>query len=73
MIATQHFPHAEHLLRQMLGPQASFRDGQWQAIDAIVTRRSRVLVVQRTGWGKSLVYFLPQGSFASRAQGLQFS
>jgi len=29
-----------------------------QAIDAIVTRRGRVLVVQRTGWGKSLIYFL---------------
>jgi ATP-dependent DNA helicase RecQ len=42
----------------MLGPQAQFREGQWQAIDAIVTRRGRVLVVQRTGWGKSLVYFL---------------
>lgn len=49
---------AQVLLRQMLGPQAQFREGQWQAIDAIVTRRGRVLVVQRTGWGKSLVYFL---------------
>ncbi len=43
---------------QMLGPGAQFREGQWQAIDAIVGRRGRVLVVQRTGWGKSLVYFL---------------
>ena len=49
---------AQELLRQMLGPQAQFREGQWQAIDSIVTRRGRVLVVQRTGWGKSLVYFL---------------
>ena len=49
---------AEQLLKLMLGPQAQFREGQWQAIDAIVTRRGRVLVVQRTGWGKSLVYFL---------------
>lgn len=49
---------AKSLLKQMLGPQAEFREGQWQAIDSIVTRRSRVLVVQRTGWGKSLVYFL---------------
>ena len=49
---------AQELLQQMLGPQARFREGQWQAIDAIVTRRGRVLVVQRTGWGKSLVYFL---------------
>jgi ATP-dependent DNA helicase RecQ len=52
------FGEARTLLRQMLGAQAQFRDGQWQAIDAIVTRRGRVLVVQRTGWGKSLVYFL---------------
>src|SRR4030095_9607452 len=46
------------LLRQMLGPQAQFRAGQWQAIEAVVERRGRALVVQRTGWGKSLVYFL---------------
>jgi len=50
--------NARLLLRRMLGPRAKFREGQWQAIDAIVSRRSRVLVVQRTGWGKSLVYFL---------------
>ncbi|HYV06339.1 MAG TPA: DEAD/DEAH box helicase, partial [Blastocatellia bacterium] len=52
------FWRAEELLRTMLGPQAQFREGQWQAIDSLVTRRGRVLVVQRTGWGKSLVYFL---------------
>ncbi len=46
------------LLRVMLGPQAQFRAGQWQAIEAVVERRGRALVVQRTGWGKSLVYFL---------------
>ena len=46
------------LLRQMLGPQAQFRAGQSQAIEAVVERRGRALVVQRTGWGKSLVYFL---------------
>ncbi|HXU38976.1 MAG TPA: RecQ family ATP-dependent DNA helicase [Blastocatellia bacterium] len=49
---------ARSLLDQMLGPSAGFREGQWQAIEAIVRQRSRVLVVQRTGWGKSLVYFL---------------
>lgn len=46
------------LLRQMLGPQAEFREGQWEAIDAAANRRERLLVVQRTGWGKSIVYFL---------------
>jgi ATP-dependent DNA helicase RecQ len=42
----------------MIGPQAQFREGQWEAIEAVAQQRSRVLVVQRTGWGKSLVYFI---------------
>lgn len=42
----------------MLGPAADFREGQWEAIDQIANRRRRLLVVQRTGWGKSIVYFL---------------
>jgi ATP-dependent DNA helicase RecQ len=50
---------ALNLLRQSLGDDTTaFRDGQWQAISALVQRRARLLVVQRTGWGKSLVYFL---------------
>ncbi len=50
--------HADALLRTMLGPTAGFRRDQWEAIEAVVRQRSRVLVVQRTGWGKSLVYFI---------------
>ncbi len=46
------------LLRQMLGPAAQFRDGQWEAIDLVADQRQRLLVVQRTGWGKSVIYFL---------------
>jgi ATP-dependent DNA helicase RecQ len=46
------------LLRQMLGPDAEFRDGQWEAIDLAANQHRRLLVVQRTGWGKSVVYFL---------------
>jgi len=38
-------------------PRASFRDGQWESIEQLLNRK-RVLVVQRTGWGKSMVYFL---------------
>src|SRR6266853_6931901 len=49
---------ARAILQQMLGPGADFRDGQWEAIDLAANRRQRVLVVQRTGWGKSIVYFL---------------
>lgn len=39
-------------------PTADFRDGQWEAIEALVARRERLLLVQRTGWGKSVVYFI---------------
>lgn len=37
---------------------ADFRDGQWEAIDALVNHKRKLLVVQRTGWGKSSVYFI---------------
>lgn len=47
------------MLRRLVGrADASFRDGQWEAIEALVEHRRRVLVVQRTGWGKSAVYFV---------------
>jgi ATP-dependent DNA helicase RecQ len=48
----------ENLLRQMLGEGKSFRDGQWEAIEAVALLNQRVMVVQRTGWGKSIVYFI---------------
>jgi ATP-dependent DNA helicase RecQ len=50
---------ARKLLQEATGkPDTKFMDGQWEAIDAIVNQRRRVLLVQRTGWGKSMVYFL---------------
>ena len=50
---------ALRLLRQGLNDEsAEFRDGQWEAIDALVNLRQRRLVVERTGWGKSVVYFV---------------
>lgn len=50
---------AETALRSASGDfSASFRDGQWEAIEAAVAHRGRVLLVQRTGWGKSIVYFI---------------
>src|SRR5687768_684011 len=49
---------AEQWMKSVLGARAAFRDGQWEAIEALVQRQQRVLVVQRTGWGKSSVYFL---------------
>jgi ATP-dependent DNA helicase RecQ len=42
----------------MLGPDAAFREGQRDAIDAVIGDGARALVVQRTGWGKSLVYWI---------------
>ncbi|MGB3733290.1 RecQ family ATP-dependent DNA helicase, partial [Microbacterium sp.] len=39
-------------------PDADFHDGQYEAIEALVAERRRALVVQRTGWGKSAVYFV---------------
>ncbi len=42
----------------MVGSAADFRPGQWEAIQAVAEGRARILVVQRTGWGKSLVYFI---------------
>jgi ATP-dependent DNA helicase RecQ len=48
---------AEALLRLLAGEHASLRDDQWAAIDALGAGQ-RVLCVQRTGWGKSAVYFI---------------
>jgi ATP-dependent DNA helicase RecQ len=50
--------HTLRLLRQMIGEDKDFRPGQWEAIEAVAVKKQRALVVQRTGWGKSLVYFL---------------
>ena len=61
--------HLLDALRLLTGrPDADFRDGQREAIEALVDERSRVLVVQRTGWGKSAVYFLT--THLLREQGL---
>jgi ATP-dependent DNA helicase RecQ len=46
-------------LRRLVGrDDAVFHDGQYEAIEALVGGRRRALVVQRTGWGKSAVYFV---------------
>ena len=49
---------AQEILEQLAGPAATLRDDQWTAIEALVVQRRRALVVQRTGWGKSAVYFI---------------
>ncbi|MEA2210646.1 MAG: ATP-dependent helicase RecQ [Solirubrobacteraceae bacterium] len=51
--------HALERLRALTGDGASrFRAGQLEAIQDVVLDRARVLCVQRTGWGKSAVYFV---------------
>src|SRR5664279_904939 len=49
---------AERHLRALAGEAAVLRADQWTAIEALVADRRRALVVQRTGWGKSAVYFI---------------
>jgi ATP-dependent DNA helicase RecQ len=50
---------AHELLRQLTGhPDATLRPSQLEAIEALAGHRQRVLLVQRTGWGKSAVYFI---------------
>ncbi len=50
---------AEKILRSGLGiNDATFHEHQWESISTLVNDRSRLLVVQRTGWGKSAVYFI---------------
>ncbi|MEA2083910.1 MAG: RecQ family ATP-dependent DNA helicase [Thermodesulfobacteriota bacterium] len=47
----------QYLQTALSNPQASFRDGQWESIEQLM-QNNRILVVERTGWGKSMVYFL---------------
>ncbi len=59
---------AEAHLRALVGREdAVLREDQWTAIEALVLGRRRALVVQRTGWGKSAVYFV--ATLLLRAQG----
>jgi ATP-dependent DNA helicase RecQ len=60
---------AERCLRALAGPQASLRADQWRAIRALVVDRRRALVVQRTGWGKSAVYFVATSLLRERGAG----
>src|SRR4051794_13969020 len=49
---------AEGVLRRLAGDHTRLREDQWRAIEALTVDRRRVLCVQRTGWGKSAVYFV---------------
>ncbi|RTR26715.1 RecQ family ATP-dependent DNA helicase [Robertmurraya yapensis] len=56
-------------LQNVFGANATFRDGQETAINSILNKK-RVLVVQKTGWGKSLVYFLATKILRQRGEGV---
>lgn len=61
---------AEELLRELVGrPDAALREDQWTAVEALVADRRRALVVQRTGWGKSAVYFVATGLLRAAGAG----
>jgi ATP-dependent DNA helicase RecQ len=60
---------AQALLQRLAGPHATLRDDQWTAIEALVAQRSRVLLVQRTGFGKSAVYFVSTALLRARGSG----
>lgn len=59
----------EELLQRLAGPDARFREHQREAITDLVEDRARVLCVQRTGWGKSAVYFLATTLLRERGAG----
>ncbi|MFE7412056.1 RecQ family ATP-dependent DNA helicase [Streptomyces laurentii] len=48
---------------------ARLREDQWRAIEALVAEGRRALVVQRTGWGKSAVYFVATSLLRERGAG----
>ncbi len=61
---------AEASLRRLVGrDEVALRDDQWTAIEALVSRHARALVVQRTGWGKSAVYFVATMLLRARGAG----
>ena len=60
---------AERILRALAGERARLREDQWTAIAALVEGGRRALVVQRTGWGKSAVYFVATALLRARGAG----
>ncbi|MFF4210144.1 RecQ family ATP-dependent DNA helicase [Streptomyces sp. NPDC001796] len=63
---------ADAILAELVGDpggSARLREDQWQAVAALVRERRRALVVQRTGWGKSAVYFVATALLRRRGSG----
>src|SRR5690349_25160326 len=63
---------ADAVLARLVGDAtgtARLREDQWRAIEALVADRRRALVVQRTGWGKSAVYFVATSLLRAHGSG----
>jgi len=60
---------ATAIITKLYGDSAEFREGQYEAIEATLLNK-RTLVVQRTGWGKSLVYFICTKLFRNVGRGV---
>jgi len=65
------FKKAYTMLKNTYGENAVFREGQYEAIEAVFTKR-KTLVVQKTGWGKSLVYFIATKINREKKAGVTF-
>lgn len=65
------YQKAYNIIKSLYGENASFRDGQYEAIEATMTKK-RTLVVQKTGWGKSLVYFSCTKMLREQNKGVTF-
>jgi len=63
------FKTSKSIIKELYGDKAEFREGQYEAIEATISSR-RTLVVQKTGWGKSLVYFICTKLFRNAGRGV---
>ncbi|MBG6236297.1 ATP-dependent DNA helicase RecQ [Pedobacter sp. CAN_A7] len=59
----------ELLRRSLQNQSANFRENQWEAIDLVVNQKKKLLVVERTGWGKSSVYFISTKILRNQGRG----
>lgn len=69
---TNHQIYSEALILLRAGtgiPNAEFHGGQYEAIEALVENENSMLVVQKTGWGKSFVYFIATAILRNRGMG----
>ncbi|TKA09419.1 RecQ family ATP-dependent DNA helicase [Actinacidiphila oryziradicis] len=63
---------ADSVLARLVGDPTGttrLREDQWRAVEALVAHGRRALVVQRTGWGKSAVYFVATALLRKRGSG----